>query len=169
MTPTFKAMFVCLLTLLSYLTVDAQFWQTLDPVTKVQLDECREVCGNTYYDCKIGKCEAGDFGSEEGYGPCIDLCQETFYECVRDCSLKYTPTTTAAPLGTLPPAVFDAIRKMYSAQEISDFNSRLLHRQPQEQYIIDQTGADSSNQVVKNLHFFDKFTEAPHSFTGTRA
>ncbi|XP_069116459.1 uncharacterized protein [Argopecten irradians] len=152
-----------------------QFQSTMDPALSLRLSLCRETCGNQYYDCKIGKCENGDFGADEGYGPCIGLCTDTFYSCWNDCKRTITPAPTTVPptaSQTLPPGVYEVIRKLHSANDISELNSKFL-RDPNGHIKALKRHADNEQPTDLVLFagkgYIDKLNTAkPYSFTGMR-
>ncbi|XP_033734765.1 uncharacterized protein LOC117323572 [Pecten maximus] len=155
-----------LLFVISLRLVGAQmFSATLDdPKLNLRMSQCRETCGNKYFECKIGKCESGDFGSEEGYGLCIDLCTEIFYACLNECERKITPAPTTTPPTvaageTLPPGVYELIRNLHNTKGISGRNSVLNDNTVNSKQTsgIELAGKDYLNRLS---------TVKPFSFTG---
>ncbi|OWF43820.1 hypothetical protein KP79_PYT10193 [Mizuhopecten yessoensis] len=167
---------VGLLVFASLRLVDAQlFLRALNPKQTIKLNQCREVCGDEYFDCKIGKCDGGEYVSEKGYGLCVDLCKDSFYSCLDDCKTRVTPvSTTPAERATLPPGVNEIIRNLHTAKDISEFNMKFLHGpNAQNQAQTDNTANAEPNvniPMFAGKNYLNKLnTVRPFSFTGVRS
>ncbi|XP_060071109.1 uncharacterized protein LOC132551023 [Ylistrum balloti] len=150
---------------------------TLNPRLSLELSRCRETCGDNYFECKIGKCEGKEFESGEGYGLCVDLCKDSFYTCLDDCKRRIVPPPTIAPTtkerDILPPGIYEKIRNLNTAKDISEFNLKFL-RGPFDRNPVmvgDNVNEERPTDIVlvAGKDYVNKLnTEKPYSFTGFR-
>lgn len=74
--------------------------RTISPIVLAAISSCRNVCGDEYYNCKIGRCESKERTTDADTDElCYKSCTKNFRFCFETCAIDtdYMPTTQQPP------------------------------------------------------------------------